>query len=238
MLLQFKIALQSNSLEEASAQVKKMSMCRDFEPDFLTLASHEAVASNQAIVAVAALCSLLALECTDQASKVKEAIIIRNIITLLSEKMGKGAEDILPYYQQAKECLDVSTVAAFCGDGIPGEQEGLWFAASALDHGLQLGKDGKWQLSSDFLVVAAAFYNALPGSPENLQSEKLALILASSSLLDNGEVDSNTLKLANKSLERCKTVSCSFHQYASFALWFGRGSFPLGGPSFPHACAE
>ncbi|GJP70589.1 hypothetical protein CLOP_g1512 [Closterium sp. NIES-67] len=105
------VFLKQKSEARAAQDVEKMISCKDFEPDYLALASHEALASGQSRVAVQALRQLQKLISAGTKIGMVEAVVVRNIITLVTEKVGNMVE-ALEFFQVA-----ISRVAAIGTEG-------------------------------------------------------------------------------------------------------------------------
>ncbi|OAE23424.1 hypothetical protein AXG93_961s1180 [Marchantia polymorpha subsp. ruderalis] len=133
--LKFKIFLQTSKESEAAEEVEKMVKCPDFEPNFLTLAAHEAMAQNCPKVAINALSNLLGLESEKRKSTIKDVILIRNLVSLSLRDTGNQKE----FFRYVKLAQTLSTDAgfeSFFGSGSLGQQEAKWFASTSWNQGL------------------------------------------------------------------------------------------------------
>ncbi|KAG6557516.1 hypothetical protein Mapa_000790 [Marchantia paleacea] len=200
----FKIFLQTSKELEAAEEVEKMVICPDFEPDFLTLAAHEAMAQNSAKVAIKALSNLLGLESEKRKSTMKDVILIRNLVTL-SLRDSTNQKEFMRYIKLAQTQLAEAGFESFFGSGSVGQQEAKWFASTSWNQGLVAIKTKDWQLSGDIFACASDFISSLQESHENLQWLQKSLLLATSCLMaaDSG-VD--CLRIATKMLEKCRKV--------------------------------
>eukprot|EP00897_Mesotaenium_endlicherianum_P003315 jgi/Mesen1/3010/ME000177S02279 len=198
----------SHLILEAAKQVEKMLSYSDFEPDYLTLACHEAIACNSTNAALAALSSLLDLYKKGRSMEVKQVVVLRNIIVLLTEKAESiDHGEALSYYKMAKDKLGEQGFDTFFGGGPTGQKEARWFAGSAWNHGVEAGKKDNWQACAEYLEVASYFFEALPETAETLNSLRLSLLLAAASLLaPESNADGEQLKRASSCLDRCRKV--------------------------------
>lgn len=214
---QFKIFLQTSKESEAAEEVEKMVKCPDFEPNFLTLAAHEAMAQNCPKVAINALSNLLGLESEKRKSTIKDVILIRNLVSLSLRDTGNQKE----FFRYVKLAQTLSTDAgfeSFFGSGSLGQQEAKWFASTSWNQGLVAIKSKDWQLSGDILACASDFISSLEETHENLQWLQKSLLLATSCLLaaDSGV---ECLKMATKMLEKCRKVRCSILKSLSLSVF-------------------
>eukprot|EP00850_Spirogloea_muscicola_P019262 SM000187S03879 [mRNA] locus=s187:161324:165401:+ [translate_table: standard] len=199
--------------DEAIEQVEKMLTCPDFEPDYLTLACHEAIACKCNVVAVQALKRLLDLFIVSQPVDVVEAVIARNIISLCSSPMsGKGGVEgsnlFFEYHEYSRTRLADIGFERFFGSGSIGQKEARWFASSAWHCGLDAGRKKENGPCSFFFEWSAELYAALPDSVENLHLQKLALLVAAGAHLSCSDGDEEKrIRAASQHLKKCTAVS-------------------------------
>jgi hypothetical protein len=181
-----------------------MLQCTDFDPEYLTLASHEAMACKSIGVATAALSNLLKLHHSGKLMSTKEIVVMRNIIRLLLDNAGAQSE-VLHYLKYAKKRLSDSGIEYF-GSGMTAEKELNWFAGSSWNSGLKAGKANDFELCAEFFMCASEFYGALEDSIENLRMLSKSLILAVAALLAAQKKDNSCLTEALEHLEKAKKV--------------------------------
>eukprot|EP00850_Spirogloea_muscicola_P014959 SM000111S18782 [mRNA] locus=s111:143568:147638:- [translate_table: standard] len=212
---QLKLCLQKRVEDEAIEQVEKMLTCPDFEPDYLTLASHEAIACKCNMVAIQSLKRLLDLFIVSQPVDVVEAVIVRNIISLCSFPMsGKGGVEgsnlFLEYHEYSRTRLADIGFERFFGSGSIGQKEARWFASSAWHCGLDAGRKKENGPCSFFFEWSAELYAALPDSMENLQLQKLALLVAAGAHLScSGGDEERRKRIASQYLKKCTALSAT-----------------------------
>ncbi|KAL2635546.1 hypothetical protein R1flu_007025 [Riccia fluitans] len=201
--LKFKIFLQTNKEDEALGEVKSMLNCPDFEPDFLTFASHEAMTHNAPRVSIYALSKLLSLQLEKKNTGTKEAVLYRNIIHVALQ--NSQSQEALDYMKQAQVHLAEAGFESCFGSGSVAQQEVKWFASTAWNQGLQAFKMQDWDFSFKMLSSASEFISFLEETQENLLWLQKCLLLAISCLLvvDTG-VD--CVRQATKMLEKCRKV--------------------------------
>lgn len=202
--MQFKIALQSRAFENSLKHIQDMIECQEFEPDYLALAAHEALASNAHDVARAALHKLVDLTQSGCNMKTSQAAVLRNLIQL-AEISDSGATVAAELYQLAASRVKELSFEKFFGEDANGLKEAKWFAGSSWNLGVEAGKKQEWQQSSVFLVCAADFFAQMPESPEVVHSKKLALLLGASSLLSSSP-DAAVADQALLLLDQCSEV--------------------------------
>ncbi|KAG8477900.1 hypothetical protein CXB51_027515 [Gossypium anomalum] len=120
--LKFKICLQKNDHCVATNQIQKMISCLDFTPDFLSLAAHEAVASRALPVAVAALLNFLNFYNSGKPMPTTEVVVLRTLVTILSQDLDKEAE-VLKFLKQAHKRAFELGAESFFGKGEVGRRE-------------------------------------------------------------------------------------------------------------------
>ncbi|MCO5600500.1 hypothetical protein L7F22_054613 [Adiantum nelumboides] len=208
----FKVYLQMNDAEGAAKQVQEMFQCPDFEPDYLTLASHEAISCKCIGVAITALLRLLELSCSAAKSSSvenKEAILIRNIIALSFQDSSQSST-ALKYFKLARSRLRELGPEGFLGSGNMEEKEAQWYAGSAWNQGLDTAKSQEWGMCREFFSCAADFYEVLSDTVENLEMRRASMMLAVGATLAGNREDaegSAILREAVSYLDRCWKVN-------------------------------
>lgn len=158
--MQFKIYLQKKDEKEAINQIQAMVSCIDFNPEFLTLSTHEAIACQSLAVAVASLSILLNLYSPGKPMPMPEVAVLRNLITLL-HRNPDGELEILKYTRVAGARMTELGVEGFFGTGAVGSRELNWFAGNSWNMGLKTGKEKKYEACAEFLELASEFYSVL-----------------------------------------------------------------------------
>ncbi|XVF21252.1 hypothetical protein REPUB_Repub12eG0074000 [Reevesia pubescens] len=158
--LKFKICLQKNDHGGAINQIQTMITCLDFTPDFLSLSAHEAVASCALPVAVGALSNFLNFYASGKPMPTAEVVVLRTLVTILSQELGKEAE-VLKFLKQA--CNRASELGADCffGKGEVGRREHNWFAVTSWNFGTKCGKEKNYELCAEFLRLVSGFYSVM-----------------------------------------------------------------------------
>ncbi|KAL3686112.1 hypothetical protein R1sor_004134 [Riccia sorocarpa] len=204
--LKFKILLQTNKEVEAVDVVKDMLNCSDFEPDFLTLASHEAMTQNAARVAAAALSTLLSLQLEKKNTGTKEIILFRNLIHISLRSPDIQKEALYHMKQAQTHLAEVGFELCFGSTGSVAQQECKWFASTAWNQGLQTIKCQDWHLSVEWLACASDFISSLEETQENLIWLQKCLLLAASSSLLVADTGVDCLRQTTKMLEKCTKI--------------------------------
>jgi len=211
--MQFKIVLQARDETEAGKQVEKMVKCPDFEPEFLILACHEAIACKMITVAVAALCSMLTLYSSGRIPATGEVVVLRNLILLLDKGKNKR-NDILKYFKCAEKRLQDVGSEKFFGAGSNGEREAKWFSGAAWNQAMECGREEDWKSCFEFYAISSNFYSVLSPSPCSLQFVQTALLLSVSALLATEDMDENeVIHIATTYLDKCQLVCCILHPW-------------------------
>uniref|UniRef100_J3L6M4 Protein ZIP4 homolog n=1 Tax=Oryza brachyantha TaxID=4533 RepID=J3L6M4_ORYBR len=191
--LKVKIHLQKREEDEAFKQMKTMVGCVDFNPEFLTLTAHEAMACKSGRVAVASLTFLLGLYSAEKPMPMPEVAVVRNLIELLSREPGTEAE-ILKYSRRAKQRMSDIGVESFFGSGIVGGRELNWFADICWNMGLRASKDKKYNFSAEFFELAAEFFGSSNAEcDENRSKVCKALVMAVTTMLNAEELNNSPL---------------------------------------------
>ncbi|TVU36215.1 hypothetical protein EJB05_18139, partial [Eragrostis curvula] len=191
--MKFKIHLQMKEEDEAIKLMKTMVGYVDFNPEFLTLSVHEALACKSRRVAVASLIFLLGLYSAGKPMPMTEAVVLRNLIALLLREPGSEAE-ILKYSRRAKLRMVELGLEGFFGKGTVGLHELHWFAVSAWNMALMVAKEKKYDYSAEFFELAADFFDSSTGE-DNANSRMVckSLIMSVSSMLYAEELNISPL---------------------------------------------
>lgn len=191
--LKFKIHLQKKDEDEAIKQMKTMVGRVDFNLEFLTLASHEAIACKSVRVAVASLTFLLGLYSAGKPMPMAEVAVLRNLVELLLREPGTEAE-ILKYSRRAKLRMVDLGVEAFFGNGTVGGRELNWFAVTSWNMGLRVGKEEKYNSCAEFFELAAEFFGSSNGEGDkNRPMVCKALIMSVNAMLNAEELNNSPL---------------------------------------------
>lgn len=137
----------------------------DFNPEFLTLSIHEAIACKSVRVAIAALTFLLGLYSAGKPMPMTEAAVLRNLIALLLREPGSEAE-ILKYSRRAKLRMSELGMEAIFGKGNVGLCERNWFAVMMWNMALKMGKEKKYEYCAEFFELAAEFFSSGNGEDD------------------------------------------------------------------------
>ncbi|KAL6840323.1 hypothetical protein ACP4OV_030133 [Aristida adscensionis] len=193
--LKFKIHLQKKEEDEAISQMKAMVGYVDFNPHFLTLAIHEAIACKSVRVAVASLTFLLGLYSAGKPMPMPmtEVAVLRNLIALLLHEPGSEAE-ILKYSRRAKIRMAELGVETFFGKGTVGLRELNWFAVTTWNMALSVANERKYDYGAEFFELAAEFFGASNGVDDaNHLAVCKSLIMSVSSMLHAEVVNKSPL---------------------------------------------
>lgn len=176
--MQFKIYLQKNDHSGAINQIQAMTTCLDFSPDFLSLSAHEAIACHVLPVAIAALSNLLNFYVTGKSMPTTEVVVLRTLVTILSQEPGNELE-VLKFVKQVYNRASELGPDCFFGKGEIGRREWNWFAVSSWNFGIKNGKEMNFQLCADFLRLASELY----GLPIDGQAEENDIMVCKSLIL-------------------------------------------------------
>ncbi|KAL6616520.1 hypothetical protein ACP70R_038790 [Stipagrostis hirtigluma subsp. patula] len=191
--LKFKIHVLKKEEDEAIRQMKIMVGYADFDPQFLALAIHEAIACKSVRVAVASLTFLLGLYSPGKPMPMTEVAVLRNLIALLLREPGSEAE-ILKYSRRAKLRMAELGVEAFFGKGTVGLRELNWFAVNARDMALRVANEKKYDYCAEFFELAAEFFGSSNGEDDaNHLAVCESLIMSVSSMLHAEEISKSPL---------------------------------------------
>ncbi|MQM00675.1 hypothetical protein Taro_033415 [Colocasia esculenta] len=219
--LKLKIYLQRKAEEAAIDQIHAMVKCIDFNPDYLTLAAHEAMASRCYPVAIASLSVVLDLYSPGKQMPMPEVAVLRNLITLLQRNEDIEPE-VLKYTRRAWNRVSELGTESFFGKGAVGGRELGWFAGNSWNMGLRSGADKKYGYCADFLELASEFYGAADG--ETIESKAMsckALILSVGAMISGEEQGQSTvtdsdIKKAMEMLEKASQIlSSALHSASS-----------------------
>lgn len=134
-----------------------MKACLDFRPEFLSLSAHEAIACHALPVAVASLSNFLNFYSPAKAMPTSEVVVLRTLITILTEDHGNEIE-VLKYLKQGQVRLSELGADNFFGKEEVGKREWKWFAATSWNFGTKSGKEKHYELCAEFFKLAAEFY--------------------------------------------------------------------------------
>ena len=205
--------------------MKTMVGCVDFNPQFLVLTTHEAIACKSVQVAVASLTFLLGLYSAGNPMPMPEVAVLRNLIELLHREPGTEAE-ILKYSRRAKLRMADLGVEGFFGNGVVGGRELKWFADNSWNMGLRVGNEQKYDLSAEFFELAAEFFSGSSNGEGDGNRPTIckALIMSVTAMLNAEELNSSPLsdsdlKKGVEMLSRAGKVSVEFGKYQQFQLF-------------------
>nr|PNR59206.1 hypothetical protein PHYPA_001997 [Physcomitrium patens] len=206
IFLKLKIGLQTRNEAEACKEVERMLKCTDFEPEFLNLACHEAIACKTITVAVAALSNMLSLYSSDRVMVTEEVVVLRNLILLLIQGKTKRS-DILWHFKYANKRLQELGYEKFFGTGSSGEREAKWYSGASWNQAMECGKEQDWKSCFEFYAISSNFYCVLPPTPGSLRSVQTALLLCVSALLTTDDVnETEVIHIATTYLDKCQEV--------------------------------
>ncbi|XP_061368567.1 TPR repeat-containing protein ZIP4 [Gastrolobium bilobum] len=181
--LKFKIYLQKNDHQGATSQIEAMTTCLDFQPDFLSLSAHEAVACHALPVAVASLSSMLNFYASGKSMSTAEVTVLRTLLTVLSQEQG-NEQQVLKFLKHAHTRATELGPDYFFGKEEVGRRERNWFAVTSWNFGTKTGQDKNFELSVEFLRLASDFYALVEGSDnENNVMVCKSLTLSASSMI-------------------------------------------------------
>ena len=164
----------------------------DFNPEFLTLSIHEAMACKSVRVAIAASTFLLGLYSAGKPMPMTEAAVLRNIIALLREP-GSEAE-ILKYSRRAKLRMAELGMEAVCGKGTVGLRERNWFAVKLWNMAIKMAKEKKYDYCTEFFELAAELFSKGNGEDDaDCLLVSKSLIMSVSAMLHTEELNKSPL---------------------------------------------
>lgn len=215
--------MQKKDEDEAIKQMKTMVGRVDFNLEFLTLASHEAIACKSVRVAVASLTFLLGLYSAGKPMPMAEVAVLRNLVELLLREPGTEAE-ILKYSRRAKLRMVDLGVEGFFGNGTVGRRELNWFAVTSWNMGLRVGKEEKYNSCAEFFELAAEFFGSSNGEGDkNRPMVCKALIMSVNAMLNaeelnNSPLSDSDLKKGVEMLSRAGKVNMQLAKYQKLPL--------------------
>ncbi|XP_027351385.1 TPR repeat-containing protein ZIP4 [Abrus precatorius] len=181
--LKFKIYLQKNDYQGAINQIEAMTACLDFQPDFLSLSAHEAVACRALPVAVTSLSSMLNFYASGKSMPTAEVTVLRTLVTVLSQEPG-NEQQVLKFLKHAHTRASEIGPDCFFGKEEVGRRERNWFAVTSWNFGTSTGQDKNYEMSAEFLRLASDFYALVEGSDnENNVMACKSLVLSASSMI-------------------------------------------------------
>lgn len=193
--------------------------CVDFNPTFLTLTSHEAIACKAVRVAVASLTFLLGLYSAGKPMPEPEVAVLRSLIELLRREQGTE-DEILKYSRRAKLRMSELGGEGFFGNGPVGGRELNWFAVTSWNMGMRVAKEQKYDLSAEFFELAAEFFGGASNDEGdgNRPTVCKALIMSVASMLDaeklnNSPLSDSDVKKGVEMLSRAGKVNMEFDKY-------------------------
>ncbi|XP_042459432.1 TPR repeat-containing protein ZIP4-like [Zingiber officinale] len=209
--LKYKIYLEKKDENEAIKQMQAMVSCIDFNPEFLTLCTHEAISCRLLPVAIASLSVLLNIYSPGKKMPMTEVAILRNLISLLHRSPNNELE-ILKYTKYARARMVEIGVECFFGKGAVGSRELNWLAGISYNMGLTTGNEKKYEFCAKFFELASAFYTAITDEEGVNQATSCKCLIISVGALLNAEkqkevtlVD-NDVKLALEMLVRAEKI--------------------------------
>lgn len=221
--MQFKIYLQKNDHKGAINQILPMTICLDFTTDFLSLAAHEAVACHALSVAVASLSNLLNFYNSGKPMPTKEVVVLRTLITILSQDSGNESE-VLKYMKRAHARTSELGPGCFFGKEEVGRREQNWFGVMSWNFGTRCGKEKNYELCVEFLRLASEFFGMLVDGQVEVNNIMVckSLILSVSAMIASENQKQTALldtevKQAVELLDRAGKVSVT-NNFSSQAL--------------------
>ncbi|XP_020587210.1 TPR repeat-containing protein ZIP4 isoform X2 [Phalaenopsis equestris] len=214
--LKFKIQLQKRDEAAAISQIEAMVSCIDFNPEFLTLCTHEAIACQSFPVAVASLSILLNLYSSGKPMPMKEVAVFRNLITLLHRDLD-GEQEMLKHTRRAWARVNELGTENFFGTGAVGARELNWFAGNTWNMGLKMVKDKKYEICAEFFELAAEFYDSCSDKSEGKQAMVCkSLILCTGAMIHAEEekkisMTDSDVKRAIEILQRAEKLVPTMH---------------------------
>ncbi|KAL0902835.1 hypothetical protein M5K25_028491 [Dendrobium thyrsiflorum] len=208
--LKFKIQLQKKDEEAAINQIQSMLSCIDFNPEFLTLCTHEAIACQSFLVAVASLSILLNLYSPGKQMPMMEVTVFRNLITLLYRD-SETEQEILKHTRRVRARMNELGTESFFGKGAVGARELNWFAGNTWNMGLKMGKDKKYEICAEFFELAAEFFGACSDQNEGKQAMVCKSLILSTGAMINAEekkvlMTDSDVKKAMEMLHRAEKI--------------------------------
>lgn len=160
-----------------------MTACLDFQPEFLSLSAHEAVACHALTVAVASLSSMLNFYASGKSMPTAEVTVLRTLVTVLSQEQG-NEQQVLKFLKRAHTRASELGPDCFFGKEEVGKREHNWFAVTSWNFGTKTGQDKNYELSAEFLRLASNFHALVKESDtENNVMVCKSLVLSASSMI-------------------------------------------------------
>lgn len=159
-----------------------MTTCLDFQPDFLSLSAHEAVACHALPVAVASLSSMLNFFASGKSMPTAEVTVVRTLLTVLSQEPG-NEQQVVKFLKHAYTRASEIGPDFFFGKEEVGRRERNWFAVTSWNYGTKAGQDKNYELSAEFLKLASDYYALIEGSDDSNVMVCKSLVLSVSSMI-------------------------------------------------------
>ncbi|KAK1319658.1 hypothetical protein QJS10_CPB04g01991 [Acorus calamus] len=235
----FKVYLLKKDDSGATDQIQSMLSCVDFKPEFLTLSAHEAVSNQNLPVAVASLSTLLSLYSSldKQPTRTPEAIVIRNIVSLLDrQSISTTTPEILKLMKRARARMSDIGTDGFFGTGVA-KREVRWFAGNAWNMGIKTADCGDYESGAEFFELASEFCFGTDDDDEEEEKRAMACksIILSIAARFEGEkkkkedLPDSVLKRAAEMLNQAQTVLSSTELPPSFAYLHILNAYQLHG---------
>ncbi|KAK1270370.1 hypothetical protein QJS04_geneDACA006136 [Acorus gramineus] len=236
--LKFKVYLLKKDDNGATDQIQSMLSCVDFKPEFLTLSAHEAVSNQNLPVAVASLSTLLSLYSSldKQPTRTTEAIVIRNIVSLLDRQSisTTTTPEILKLMKRARVRMSDIGTDGFFGTGVA-KREVRWFAGNAWNMGIKTADCGDYESGAEFFELASEFCFGTDDDEEEKCAMACKSIILSIAARFEGEkkkkedLPDSVLKRAAEMLNQAQTVLSSTELPPSFAFLHILNAYQLHG---------
>ncbi|PPD87633.1 hypothetical protein GOBAR_DD15402 [Gossypium barbadense] len=89
-----------------------------------------------------------------------EVVVLRTLVTILSQDLDKEAE-VLKFLKQAHKRASELGAESFFGKGEVGRRERNWFAVTSWNFGAKCGKEKNYELCAEFLRLVSGFYSLM-----------------------------------------------------------------------------
>lgn len=161
-----------------------MTTCLDFQPDFLSLSAHEAIACHALPVAIASLSSMLNFYASGKSMPTPEVTVLRILVTILIKESGNERK-ALKFLKHAHTRASELGCDCFFRKEEVGKREQNWFAVTSWNLGTKAGQEKSYELSAEFFRLASDFYALLEGSSdhENKAMVCKSLVLSASAMI-------------------------------------------------------
>ncbi|XP_077252954.1 tetratricopeptide repeat (TPR)-like superfamily protein [Tasmannia lanceolata] len=183
--LKFKIYLQKKDEKGAINQMQTMVSCIDFNPEFIILSAHEAMACRALPVAIASISNLLNLYSPGKLMPMPEVALLRNLIALLFQNPNNESE-ILKQMKRAKTRMSELGTEQFFGKGAVGSRELSWFAGDSWNMGIKTARENKYEFCAEFWEMASDFYGVMEETDANRAMVCKSLVICVAAMI-NGE---------------------------------------------------